>query len=168
MYFSKAEFNIGSVCLFHPQSRILLNVPEKELSYQKFACRHIKDFDCFVANGRNHFTPTLMQNDSEKIEVQYSYALHLTEDHMRQILPLCVVEDFEVCRHWEKDNSRFQEFQYTEDECCAWFLGMSDSAHPLFRLPMHDYYNELLIGPCEKLCFHLCGMLRKTACGRRM
>lgn len=168
MYFSKVEFNVESVCLFHPRSTILLNVQEKELSYQKFSCRYIKAPDCFMANGRNCFTPTLLKNDSEKIEVQYSYALHLTEEQMQQILPLCVVEDFEVCRHWEKDDSRFQEFQGVEDDSIMWFLGVSNSAHPLFRLPAHDYYNKLLMGPCEKLYFHLLGMLRKTACGRHM
>lgn len=144
IYFSKIEYteSMGS-----KRSTILLNLIEKELSYQVFDCKKqssiIKDNDYYIVNGQTY--------DQEVI---FSYGMKLCDEQMEKLLPYCNALDFEPYRNKEMSMEDKGYMGY-RDERCLHFVAITNSYIPKLELPMTYYYDEEHIWPSEKLYRYL-------------
>ncbi len=174
VYFSKIEF-IETIGYGNPDSIILLNLPERELSYQVFKWKYqapaIQGIETEEWNDRLHyfdtrypakwissqgtnFKPTLYKDEYYEQEVIFSYGIKLTERQMEQLLPLCNALDFEPFRN--------REMILGEEGYCGYrdgvrvqFRGITNSYISLLELPMYYYYDNEHIWPSEKLYRHI-------------
>ena len=175
IYFSKIEFveNGGS---WRYENRILLNLAERELSYQVLklkrrypAIQGIKTEETWegetfsydvkyparrIASEKTNFKPILYKDDTFSKKTIFSYGIKLTEKQMEELLPLCNALDFEPFRNremimWEEGYCGYR------DEVQLRFRGITNSHIPLLELPMNYYYDEKHIWPNEKLYRHI-------------
>ena len=174
IYFSKIEF-IETIGYGNPDSIILLNLPEQELSYQVFKWKYqspaiqgieteewngnLHSFDTrypakWIASQKTNFKPTLYKDDHYEQEVIFSYGIKLTKQQMEQLLPLCNALDFEPFRDREMHMGEEGYCGY-RDEVRVQFRGITDSHIPLLELPMYYYYDSEHIWPSEKLYHHI-------------
>ena len=174
VYFSKVEYR-ETIGHGNTHSIILLNIPEKELSYQVFewknqmpAIQGIKTEEWYgkeitfdirrpakiIKNGKTMFEGKMVEDDFYQDEVVFSYAVNLSEKQMEKILPLCNALDFEPYRNRKMVMGEEGYIGY-RDEVNLYFRAVTDSYIPLLELPMDYYYDEEHIWPSEKLYRYL-------------
>ncbi|MBQ7302442.1 MAG: hypothetical protein IJW89_02530 [Clostridia bacterium] len=174
IYYSKIEF-IETIGYGNPESVILLNLPNQELSYQvlkwKYQSPAIQGIETEEWNGNLHsydtrypakwissqktnFKPILYKDEHYEQEVVFSYGIKLTEQQMEELLPLCNALDFEPFRDREMIMGEEGYCGY-RDEVRVKFRGITDSHIPLLELPMYYYYDSEHIWPSEKLYRHI-------------
>ena len=168
IYFTKIEFD------YHffggrPISTILLNFPERELSYQVYENQRTmcntqilhkengKVTDKIIParlikTAKNNFTGEIISEEAMKTEVVFSYGIKLSESEIEKLLPYCNVADFEPYRDRPEDMSDPDVIGY-RDEVELSFRGVSDSYLPLLKIPMNLYYRREW--PTEKLYKYL-------------
>lgn len=174
IYFSKIEYIecIGYGALL---SSILLNIPERELSYQIFdtnsnmpAIEGIETEEwngkmlsysfAFPAkkirNGKTKFKPCVVKDEKIEQKVVFSYAIQLTDQQMKKLLPYCNALDFEPYRDREMSMKDEGYIGY-RDEVQLYFKAITDSYIPFLKLPMDYYYDEEHIWPSERLYRYL-------------
>lgn len=171
IYFTKIEYSeyLG-FCLF-PRSRILLNLVEKELSYQEFKEKRNMpviqgvEIDTFwseeesidtcsaammIANDKTDFKYKTIKMDNWEQEVTFSYGIKLTDEQMKKLMPLCNACEFEPFRD-RKMSMDDEGYIGYRDEVRMKFKAVTDSHIPYLELPMDYYYDEEHIWPSEKL-----------------
>lgn len=175
IYFNKIEYT-ETLRGWEPRlSRIILNIPEKELSYQvnkiiykegftpvikinKFG--DYTDIDTvhvpvkLVKNGKNDFAGKVLMEERYDEDVIFSYAEKLDDKQMEGLLPYCNALDFEPYRG-KKMSMDDKGFIGYRDEISLSFKATTDSYIPLLELPMNYYYDEAHIWPSEKLYRYL-------------
>jgi len=171
IYFSKVEYRdtIGGC---NTNSIILLNLVEKELSYQVYGWKRQmpaiqgkatvtwsngveETFETIssgkvIRDNKTGFKPVLLPSELEEEDVIFSYGISITDKQMKKLLPYCNALDFEPYRN--KEMSRQDEgcIGY-RDEIQVHFSAITDSYIPKIDLPMYYYYDEEHIWPSEKL-----------------
>ena len=174
IYFSKIEYRkrigYGKV-----SSIILLNISERELSYQVFewkrkmpAVEGIKTENVNgyfwtyktalpakkIRNEKSGFESRLVIDDSYEQEVVFSYSIKLNDEQMNELLPYCNALDFEPYRGRKMLMGEEGYIGY-RDEVSLYFRAITDSYIPLLELPMDYFYDEKHIWPSEKLYQYL-------------
>lgn len=175
IYFSKIEFQEYLGLCTPCRSRILLNLPAKELSYQAFTYKkqmpviqgiqieqwegNEYSFDIYspgrvIKNGKTDFQPVLFNSNQFEQEVIFSYGFNLTDEQMSKLLPYCNALDFGPFRNrkMSMDNAGFIGYR---DEVRMEFRAITNSHIPLIELPMDYFYDEQHIWPSEKLYRYL-------------
>ena len=173
IYFTKVEFRESYADMVH--SILLLNILEKELSYQVYRWKRqmpgirvpktytfgdiveVRECDYpakIIKNGKTGFADTLIRDNFFEDEIEFSYGIKLTEEQIRELLPYCNALDFEPFRDKKMKFEDEGRIGY-RDEAKLRFRGMSDSYLPLLELPMDYYYDEKHIWPSEKLYRYL-------------
>ena len=127
--FYKVQFDMG-LLYCRVSARILLNVPQRELSYQAFG---------------------------EKQELKNSIGLVLDETEMQSLLPFLRTELFEPYRN--REDSHDGALGYL-DESWRMFTGISDSHVPMIRLPMNVIHNLAHRWPTELLYEQIVRVIR--------
>lgn len=173
IYFSKVEFrkNLG----IKEYSIILLNLPERELSFQAFKLklrprivigqkseelfRHTLTFDIeypiqLIASERTGFKPETLRTDEHEYELIYSYGIRLNDQQYEDLLPLCNALDFEPYRGRKMVMGEKGYIGY-RDEIQVHFRAITDSHLPIIELPMDYFYDEAHTWPSEKLYCHI-------------
>ena len=174
IYFTKVEYR-EVIGYGNTSSILLLNIPEKELSYQVFdwkrqmpAIEGIRTekigehewIDNYVKpavkirNGKTNFKAEMIEDNMYEQEVVASYAIHITDNQMQELLPYCDATEFEPYRGREMsmDDEGFIGYR---DEVHLYFRAITDSYLPLLELPMKYYYDEDHIWPSERLYRYL-------------
>lgn len=174
IYFSKVEYrevkgngNTSSV--------LLLNIPERELSYQVYDWKRQmpaiegiqmeerKDYIWSndiaiparrISNERTGFEPRIIRDEQFEQKIAFSYAIKLTDGQMKALLPYCNALDFESYRD-RKMQMGEEGYMGYRDEVHLYFRGITDSYIPMLELPMEYYYDEEHIWPSEKLYRYL-------------
>lgn len=174
IYFSKIEYK-ESIGHGNTLSVILLNIPEKELSYQVFEWKrkmpsiqgvrteewngHTRSYDIAIPakkirNYKTGFSDKLMIDDQDEQEVVFSYAIKFTDLQVEELLPYCNALDFEPFRD--------KKMSMGDEGCIGYrdgvhlgFKAITDSYIPLLELPMKYYYDENHMWPSEKLYRYL-------------
>ncbi len=173
IYFSKVEFQeyIGIT----RKNCLLLNLLEKELSYQVFNYKkqmptiqgiefeewYGKEYSYdisyparIVKNEKTNFQPKLFKTEQYEQEVVFSYGIKLTDEQVSKLLPYCNALDFEPFRNREMSMKDDGYVGY-RDEVQMRFRAITNSHIPLIELPMNYYYDEQHIWPSEKLYRYL-------------
>lgn len=174
VYFSKIEF-IETIGYGNPDSIILLNLPERELSYQVFNWKHqypaiqgmeveerngkLYSYDTlypvkWISSEKTNFKPSLFKDEDYEQEVIFSYGIKLTKKQVETLLPLCNALDFEPFRN-KKMIMGEEGYCGYRDEVNIKFRGITNSYIPLLELPMDYFYNNKHIWPSEKLYRHI-------------
>lgn len=122
IYFAKVQFD--EVLYWSISSRVLLNIPQKELSYQNF--------------------------DIRRDEIVKSYGIRLSDEDIQKILPYCNALEFEKYRNKEMSTSDEGYIGYM-DEVTMYFTAITDSYIPKIELPMEYYYDRAHEWPSERL-----------------
>ena len=174
VYFTKVEYRevIGRG---NTSSILLLNIPEKELSYQEFDWKrqmpaieglrtekfgerewtdHIAMPAVKMRNGKTGFKVETLIDEEYEQEVVFSYAVKITDEQMEDLLPYCDAAEFEPFRD-RKMSMDDEGFIGYRDEVQLFFRAVTDSYIPLLELPMEYYYDEAHIWPSEKLYRYL-------------
>ena len=174
IYFTKVEFR---EVLGHGirTGILLLNIPEKELSYQEFdrkrrmpamqgiCTERVGDYEWtmdFAApavkmrNGKTGFKAVTLASDVYEQEVTFSYAIKITDEQMEELLPYCDACKFEPYRG-RKMSMKDEGYIGYRDEVQLYFSAITNSHIPLLELPMDYYYDEEHIWPSEKLYRYL-------------
>lgn len=170
IYFTKIEF-VESIGYGEQVSIILLNIPEKELSYQVLSQRQqspviqgttVVEWDDkyhsinigfpvkWVSTDKTNFKPALLKDEYFERKILFSYGIKLTNQQMKNLLPLCNALDFEPFRNREMIMGEEGYCGY-RDEVRVEFRGITDSHIPFIELPMNYYYDKEHIWPSEKL-----------------
>ncbi len=170
IYFTKIEF-IETIGYGKPDSLILLNLPERELSYQVFKYKYqspaiqgvvteewngkLHSYESrypakWISSAKTNFKSTLIKDEYYEQEIVFSYGIKLTEQQMESLLPLCNALDFEPFRD-RKMTMGEEGYCGYRDEVMVEFKGITDSHIPLLKLPMDYYYDDQHIWPSEKL-----------------
>ena len=174
IYFSKIEYR-ESIGYGNTSSIMLLNIPEKELSYQVFKWKkqmpaiegvkseqwnnHVWSYDFAIPakkirNNKTGFKPQIMEDEQSEQTIEFSYAIKLTDEQMKSLLPYCNALDFEPYRHKKMKMGEEGYIGY-RDEVHLYFRAITDDYIPLLELPMEYYYDEEHIWPSEKLYRYL-------------
>lgn len=159
IYFSKIEYR-EVIGYGNTSSIMLLNIPERELSYQVYSWkRQIWSPDIaipakVIKNEKNGFEPQLIKDEQYEPEIAFSHAIKLTGEQMKALLPYCNALDFEPYRDKEMKMGEEGYIGY-RDEVHLYFKAVTDSYIPLLELPMNYYYDEEHIWPSEKLYRYL-------------
>lgn len=98
-------------------------------------------------NGLQHIQ--IQANDTSK-KVIFSKGIHLSEEEMNTLLPLCNALDFEPYRE-KKMSMDDPGYKGYRDEVTMWFRGITDSYIPKIELPMELLYDEKHTWPSERL-----------------
>lgn len=174
VYFSKVEYREVIGC-GNTSSILLLNIAQRELSYQVFRWRRqmpgmsgMQTEESYgqtwtediavpikkVRNGKTGFEERTIKDEPFESEIVFSYGIQLTDKQMKKLLPYCDALDFEPYR--DKEMSVLDEgcIAY-RDEIRLYFTAISDSYIPKIELPMNYYYDEAHIWPSEKLYRYL-------------
>ena len=185
VYFSKVEFSsliaydgpsqIGYAAVGDMRRSImLLNLKEKELSYQVFdetmqmpAIQGEESREMHgvfsvdnssparvIRNSKTNFEPKLIKSERYDSEVVFSYGIKLTDEQMEKILPYCNALDFEPYRN-RKMSREDEGYIGYRDEVGMHFCAVTDSYIPKLELPMDYYYDEEHIWPSERLYRYL-------------
>lgn len=173
IYFSKVEFQeyIGIT----RKSCLLLNLVEKELSYQVFerkqqmpAIEGVGFIECgeknysyefglparIISNEKTNFHSKLFKSELYEDTEIFSYGIKLTDEQVFELLPYCNAVDFEPFRNREMSMKDDGYIGY-RDEVQMRFRAITNSHIPLIELPMNYYYDEQHIWPSEKLYRYL-------------
>lgn len=174
VYFTKVEYR-EVIGYRNTSSILLLNIPEKELSYQVFNWKRqmpaiegirterIGEYewnDSFampavkMRNGKTGFKTETLVDDAYEQEVVFSHAINITDEQMEELLPYCDASDFEPYRN-RKMSMDDEGFIGYRDEVHLYFRAITDSYIPLLELPIDYYYDEEHIWPSEKLYRYL-------------
>ncbi len=174
VYFTKVEYRevIGHG---NTSSILLLNIPEKELSYQVFNWKRqmpaiegirtekIGEYEWSdsialpavkMRNGKTNFKAEILADDVYEQEVVFSHAINITDEQMEELLPYCDAAEFEPYRD-RKMSMNDEGFIGYRDEVHLYFRAITDSYIPLLELPMEYHYDEEHIWPSEKLYRYL-------------
>ena len=156
-------------------SRILLNLPAKELSLQVFrlklnravivgektewVCGREIKFDIqkpayFIRNEHTDFEPVMLPSEYVSEEVVFSHGIHIADEQMEELLPLCNALEYEPFRGktMNMDDPGYIGYR---DETSMTFEAITDQYIPEISLPMDYYYDEAHIWPQEKLYRHI-------------
>ena len=178
IYFSKVMFTEGFI-IHSPRSVILLDLPNRELSYQLFSRKrnmpaiqgevkdefwskitgeeHIDSFSSparVTRNGKTDFKAMLLKEDAWEENVEFSYGIKLSQQQYEEILPYCNALEFEPYRN-KKMTMHDEGYRGYRDEISVSFCGITDSYIPYLELPMSYYYDEAHTWPSEKLYRHI-------------
>ena len=175
IYFNKIEYTETLRGWEPRRSRILLNIPGKELSYQvneiiykrgSIPSIKIQKFGDYtdigtvlvpvklVKSGKNDFAGKVFMEENQDEDVVFSYAEKLNDKQMEELLPYCNALDFEPYRGKEM-SMKDKGFIGYRDEISLSFKATTDSYIPFLELPMNYYYDEAHIWPSEKLYRYL-------------
>lgn len=174
IYFSKVEYKevIGRG---NTSSIMLLNIPAKELSYQVFAWKRqmpgtegLQKLECLghtwtdraayplkrIKSWKTGFEEQAIKDEPYEQEVVFSYAVKLTDEQMKELLPYCNALEFEpyIGKEMSMNDKGYRGYR---DEVRLYFTAISDSYIPKMELPMDLYYDEEHIWPSEKLYRYL-------------
>ena len=174
VYFSKVEYReaIGYV---NTSSIMLLNISERELSYQVYDWKRqmpaiegvqTEQWGDYTWTGRiampakrirnekTEFEPRMIEDKWYEPEIAFSHAIKLTDEQMEALLPYCNAIDFEPYRNrkMQMDDEGYIGYR---DEVQLCFKAITDSYIPLLELPMDFYYDEEHIWPSERLYRYL-------------
>ena len=173
IYFSKVEFQeyIGIT----RRSCLLLNLVEKELSYQVFERKQqmpsiegVGFIECgeknysyefgfsarIIRNEKTNFNSKLLKSELFEDKEIFSYGIKLNNEQTYKLLPYCNALDFEPFRNCEMSMEDDGYVGY-RDEVQMRFRAITNSHIPLIELPMNYYYDEQHIWPSEKLYRYL-------------
>lgn len=174
IYFSKIEYR-EVIGYGNTSSIMLLNIPERELSYQVYDWKrrmpaiegvqterrgnHTWTYSITapakrIGNEKTGFEPQMIRDEPYESEIAFSYAIKLTEEQMEHLLPYCNALDFEPYRDREMKMDEEGYIGY-RDEVRLYFKAITDSYIPLLELPMYYYYDEEHIWPSERLYRYL-------------
>lgn len=174
IYFSKIEYR-EVIGYGNTSSIMLLNIPERELSYQVFDWKrqmpaivgvqteewneHIWSHDIAIPvkriqNKKTGFKSQIIKDEKYEQKVTFSYAIKLTDDQMKDLLQYCNALDFEPFRGRKMKMGEEGYIGY-RDEVHLYFKAVTDSYIPFLELPMDYYYDEEHIWPSEKLYRYL-------------
>lgn len=174
IYFSKIEY-CKSIGRDNVSSIMLLNLTEKTLSYQvldkkeqmpaiqgvisevwddKVYSYTISKPARVIRNGKTEFKPQLLPIEQYDETVKFSYAVNLTDEQMKNILPYCNALKFDPYRNKEMSMNDDGYIGY-RDEVRMSFTAITDSYIPKIELPMSYYYDEKHIWPSERLYRYL-------------
>ncbi len=174
VFFTKIEYK-EVLGYKNPYSIILLNIPEKQLSYQVLDWKRqmsaiqgietekIGDMEWtsemnkpakLIKNGKTDFVNQVILDEELQEKVAFSYAVELNDEQMKDLLPYCNALDFEPYRNRKMEMEDPGWIGY-RDEVKLYFKGITDSYIPLMELPMNYYYDEENIWPSEKLYRYL-------------
>ena len=174
IYFSKIEYREVKE-YGNTSSILLLNIPERELSYQVFEWKrqmpviegigaeerndYIWSNDIGIparriSNERTGFEPRIIRDEQFKQKIAFSYGIKLTDGQMKDLLPYCNALDFEPYRDRKMQMGEEGYIGY-RDEVRLYFRAITDSYIPMLELPMEYYYDEEHIWPSEKLYRYL-------------
>lgn len=158
-------------------SILLLNIPEKSISYQKYAMSIAKEYAPDIPviegaefrkygntiidietsrparvmkNGKNGFKTELIGTEKYVYDVIDSYSIKLSDEDIDSILPYCNASDFEPFRNKKMDMKDPGYIGY-RDEIDMHFEGITASHIPYMKLPMDYFYDEAHEWPSEKL-----------------
>lgn len=141
IYFSKIEYR-EVIGYGNTSSIMLLNIPERELSYQVYnwkrrmpAIEGIQTEQCGnhtwtysitapakrIRNEKTGFEPQMIKDEPYESEIAFSYAIKLTEEQMEHLLPYCNALDFEPYRD--------REMKMGEEG----YIGYRDEVHLYFK-----------------------------------
>ncbi len=171
IYFNKIEYTERIMGPMSRLSRIIINIPEREFSYQvsKFIYKkgftpsiHIEKFGDYtdidtnyypiklVKGGKDGFAGRIFIEDLREEDVVFSYAEKLNEKQMKELLPYCNALNFEPYRgrQMSMDDKGFIGYR---DEVRLSFRATTDSYIPMIELPMNLLYDEAHTWPSEKL-----------------
>lgn len=176
IYFSIIEFYEGKGSGIE-HSIILLNLAERELSYQTFKynpkqganvvqMHETKEFKgkmysfdtsypaYLVASSKTDFKPELIKAEKFGYELIFSYGIRLSDSQYEELLPLCNALDFEPYQQRKMIMGEEGYIGY-RDEVDVYFRAITDSHIPMIELPMEYFYDEAHIWPSEKLYRHI-------------
>lgn len=174
IYFSKIEYR-EVTGYGNTSSILLLNIPERELSYQVFEWKrkmpaiegiqteerkdHIWSNDIAIparriSNERIGFEPRIIRDEQFEQKIAFSYGIKLTDGQMKALLPYCNALDFEPYRDRKMQMGEEGYIGY-RDEMRLYFRAITDSYIPMLELPMEYYYDEEHMWPSEKLYRYL-------------
>ncbi len=176
IYFSKIEFTEKLFnCKGVRCGRILVNIPEKEFSYQisKYkmqtpatkVLRTEKFGDIthsfyepvpvkVIKDTHTGFKNRMLLDERFEEEVIISFSKKLNEKQMKDLLPYCNALKFEPYRN-KKMSMEDDGYIGYRDEMSLSFCAMTDSYIPMLELPMNYIYDEVHIWPSEKLYRYL-------------
>ena len=174
VYFSKIEYR-EVIGYGNTSSIMLLNIPERELSYQVYDWKRqmpaIEGIQTEqwgehtwtdsiavpakrIRNEKTGFEPQMIKDEYYEPEIVFSHAIKLTDEQMEALLPYCNALDFEPYRDREMKMGEEGYIGY-RDEVHLYFKAITDSYIPLLELPMNYYYDEEHIWPSERLYRYL-------------
>lgn len=174
IYFSKIEYR-EVTGYGNTSSILLLNISERELSYQVFEWKrqmpviegiraeerndYIWSNDIAIparriSNERTGFEPRIIRDEQFEQKIAFSYGIKLTDGQMKDLLPYCNALDFEPYRDRKMQMGEEGYIGY-RDEVHLHFRAITDSYIPMLELPMEYYYDEEHIWPSEKLYRYL-------------
>lgn len=174
VYFSKIEYREVIGC-GNTSSIMLLNIPERELSYQVYdwkrqmpAIEGVQSEQWgehtwthsiaipakIIKNEKTAFEPQMIKDGQYEPEIVFSHAINLVDEQMEALLPYCNALDFEPYRNREMKMGEEGYIGY-RDEVHLYFKAITDSYIPLLELPMNYYYDEEHIWPSERLYRYL-------------
>lgn len=170
VYFSKIEY-VESIGYGRRNSVILLNLVEKELSYQVFEEKRqmpvIQGIETEIWFGKEHtygvsyparivrnsqtgFKDKLLKCNFCEKNVVFSKGFKLKNNQIKAILPYCNALDFEPYRNREMSMND-EGYAGYRDEVSLKFRAITDDYIPMIELPMSYYYDKEHIWPSEKL-----------------
>lgn len=147
IYFSKIEYR-EVIGYGNTSSIMLLNIPERELSYQVYdwkrrmpAIEGVQTEQCGnhtwtysitapakrIRNEKTGFEPQMIRDEPYESEIAFSYAIKLTEEQMEHLLPYCNALDFEPYRDREMKMDEEGYIGY-RDEVRLFFKAITDSS----------------------------------------
>ena len=170
VYFSKIEFR---EYIYGLHSILLLDLVEGTLAYQVYEQEkrmyapaitgieteefmgHTWETDIRkpamkMRNGKTDFESVLLVDDTDDMEVVFSYTHKFSKCELKELLPLCNALDFEPYRD-KKMSMEDEGYRGYRDEVRLYFKGITDSYIPKIELPMYYFYDEEHIWPSEKL-----------------
>ena len=174
VYFSKIEYR-EVIGYGKTSSIMLLNIPEKELSYQVYDWKrqmpaiegvqseqrgeHTWTYSIaipakIIKNEKTGFEPQMIKDEQYEPEIAFSHAIKLADEQMEALLPYCNALDFEPYRDREMKMGEEGYIGY-RDGVRLYFKAITDSYIPLLELPMNYYYDEEHIWPSERLYRYL-------------
>ena len=154
---------------------MLLNIPERELSYQVYDWKrqmpaiegvqteqwgeHTWTHSVAIPakrirNEKTGFEPQMIKDEQYEVETAFSQAIRLTDEEMEVLLPYCNALDFEPYRNREMKMDEEGYIGY-RDEVHLYFKAITDSYISLLELPMDYYYDDEHIWPSERLYRYL-------------
>ena len=177
IYYTKVEFRESlGFSEYASGSILLLNLVNKELSYQKYKQKQsgvpiimgekTEEFNgkqfiypffknaAIMKNNKIGFDGKLISTEGIDHEIVYSIGIKIADDDMEELLTYCNALDFEPYRDRKMSMSDEGYIGY-RDEVNLCFTGITDSHLPRLDISMDYYYDEDHIWPTEKLYRYL-------------
>lgn len=174
IYFSKIEYRTVRKS-GNTSSVLLLNIPEQELSYQVFEWKrqvpviegvqaekwnnrilsyHIAIPAKRISNAKTGFELQMIRDKQFEQKIVFSYAIKLTDEQIKALLPYCNALEFEPYRN-RKMKMEDKGYMGYRDEVYLYFRAITDSYIPMLELPMDYYYDKENVWPNKKLYRYL-------------